>query len=51
MSILSKYVERQIKKRGAKAFFLWVAGLVAKATPSKKDDEMVEKIKKVIKEF
>jgi hypothetical protein len=49
--MLSKYVERQIKKRGAKAFFLWVAGLVAKATPSKKDDAMVEKIKAVLKEF
>jgi len=51
MSMLSKYVERQIKKRGAKGFFLWVAGLVAKATPSKKDDEMVAKIKAVLEEF
>jgi len=51
MSMLSKYVERQIKKRGAKAFFLWVAELIAKATPTKKDDQMVEEIKKVLKKF
>ena len=30
---------------------LWVLGLIAKATPSKKDDEMVEKIKKAVQEF
>ena len=51
MSMLSKYVERQIKKRGAKAFFLWVAELIAKATPSKKDDQMLAEIKKVLKKF
>ncbi len=51
MSMLSKYVERQIKKRGAKAFFLWVAELIAKATPSKKDDQMVAEIKKVLNKF
>ena len=51
MSILSKYVERQIKKRGAKGFFLWVAGLIAKATPSKKDDQMVAEVKKVLNKF
>jgi hypothetical protein len=51
MSMLSKYVERQIKKRGAKAFFLWVAELIAKATPTKKDDQMVAEIKKVLNKF
>jgi hypothetical protein len=49
--MLSRYIERQIKKRGAKGFFLWVAGLIAKATPSKKDDKMVEEIKKVLDKF
>lgn len=51
MSMLSKYVERQIKKRGAKAFFLWVAELIAKATPSKKDDQMVAEIKNLLNRF
>ena len=51
MSWASKYIERQIKKRGTKGMILWVMGLIAKATPSKKDDEMIEKIKKFMKEF
>ena len=51
MSWASKYVEPLIKKRGAKAFFLWVAELIAKATPSKKDDQMVAEIKKVLNKF
>jgi hypothetical protein len=51
MSWASKYIERQIKKRGTKGMIIWVMGLIAKATPSKKDDEMIEKIKKVMKEF
>tara|TARA_R110002153_G_scaffold198205_1_gene351745 strand:+ start:112 stop:267 length:156 start_codon:yes stop_codon:yes gene_type:complete len=51
MSMLSKYIEKQIKKRGAKGMIIWVMGLIAESTPSKKDDEMVEKIKKVMKEF
>ncbi len=51
MSWASKYIERQIKKRGTKGMILWVMGLIAKATPSKKDDENIEKIKKVMKEF
>ena len=51
MSWASKYIERQIKKRGTKGMIIWVMGLIAKATPSKKDDEMIEKIKKIMKEF
>ena len=49
--MLSKYVERQIKKRGAKAFFLWVAELIAKTTPSNKDDQMVAEIKNLLNKF
>ena len=51
MSILSKYVGRQVKKRGAKGFFLWIIDMIAKATPSKKDDEMVAEVKKVLNKF
>ena len=40
MSMLSAYIKRKVKKHGAKAF--------VKATPSKKDDEMVAKIKKAM---
>ena len=51
MSWASKLVEREIKKRGVKGVIIWVLSMIAKATQSKKDDEMVEKIKKVMKEF
>ena len=51
MSMLSKYIERQIKKHGLKKFILKVLGVVAKLTPSKEDDKMLEEIKKVLNEF
>ena len=51
MSMLSSWVRRQVKKKGAKAFMLKVLDMIVKATPSKKDDEMVAKIKEVLSEF
>ena len=51
MSWASKLVEREIKKRGVKGVIIWVMDMIAKATPSKKDDEMVAKIKSAIKDF
>jgi len=51
MSMLSSYVKRQIKKMGVKAFIMKVLDIIVKLTPTKKDDEMVAKIKQVIKEF
>ena len=51
MSMLSSYIKRQIKKMGVKAFIIKVLDVIVKLTPTKKDDEMVAKIKQVIKEF
>jgi len=51
MSMLSSYVKRQVKKIGAKAFIIKVIDLIVKATPSKKDDELVAKIKKAMESF
>jgi len=51
MSMLSSWVKRQVKKKGAKAFMLKVLDMIAKATPSKDDDKMVAKIKKVLAKF
>ena len=51
MSMLSSWVRRQVKKKGAKAFMLKVLDMIVKATPSKKDDEMVAKIKEVMDGF
>tara|TARA_R110002020_G_scaffold117803_2_gene269272 strand:+ start:556 stop:711 length:156 start_codon:yes stop_codon:yes gene_type:complete len=51
MSMLSKYIGRQVKKKGAKGFFLWIIDIIAKATPSKKDDQMVAEVRKVLNKF
>lgn len=51
MSMLSKWIDRQIKKKGIKNFIIWILDIVTKATKSKKDDEMVAEIKKVMKKF
>ena len=51
MSMLSSWVRKQVKKKGAKAFMLKVLDMIVAATPSKKDDEMVAKIKEVMDEF
>ena len=51
MSMLSSWVRKQIKKKGAKAFIVKILDMIVAATPSKKDDEMVAKIKEVLAEF
>ena len=55
MSMLSKYIDRyiakKVKKHGMRGAVIWFIGKLVKLTPSKKDDEMFEKIKEVMKEF
>tara|TARA_Y100000296_G_C4959904_1_gene150439 strand:- start:66 stop:227 length:162 start_codon:yes stop_codon:yes gene_type:complete len=51
MSMLSSYIKRQVKKHGARALIVKVLDIIVKATPSKKDDEMVAKIKEVLAEI
>lgn len=51
MSMLSAYIKKQTKKHGVKGFIIKVLDVIAKATPSKKDDEMVAKIKELLNEF
>ena len=51
MSMLSSWVRKQVKKKGAKAFMLKILDIIVSATPSKKDDEMLEKIKEVLKNY
>ena len=46
--MLSAYIKKKVKKHGAKAFILKVMDIIVKATPSKKDDEIVAKIKKAM---
>jgi len=51
MSMLSSWVRKQVKKKGAKAFMLKILDIIVSATPSKKDDEMLAEIKDVMKKF
>ena len=55
MSVFSKYAEkyiaRKVGKLGKKGAILWAVGKIVKFTPTKKDDEMVAKIKAVLKDF
>ncbi len=51
MSMLSKWIDRQVRKKGIKAFIIWILDIVTKATKNKNDDAMVAKMKKVMKEF
>jgi len=51
MSMLSSWVRKQVKKKGAKAFMLKILDIIVSATPSKKDDEMLDEIKKVLAKF
>lgn len=48
MSLLSKYIERQVRKKGLKTFMLGILKIVTKATPSKKDDKVVREIEKIL---
>ena len=48
MSLLSKYVARQVKKHGLKTVILAILGMVTKATKSKKDDQALVEIKKIL---
>ncbi len=47
--MIKRYVRGQIKKHGVKGFVIIVLELIAKVTPSKKDDILVEKIKVFVK--
>ena len=51
MSVFSKYIQRQIRKKGLTGIVMYVVKQYVKATPSKKDDEFVEKIEKMFQDF
>ena len=56
MSILSKaatraannYIKRKIKKIGIKGIVIWIMDTYAKSTPTKKDDQAVAELKKML---
>ena len=48
MSLLSRWVEKQVKKKGLKSFILKILEMATGLTKSKKDDEVVAEIKKIL---
>jgi|TARA_R110002051_G_scaffold315154_1_gene393227 hypothetical protein len=51
MSVFSKYIQRQIRKKGLTGIVMYVVKLYVKSTPSKKDDKFVEKVEKMFRDF
>jgi len=55
MSWASKYIDRYIAKKigklGRNGAILWVIEKIVKKTPTKKDDQMVAEIKKILNKF
>lgn len=46
--MVKRYIRGQVRRHGAKAVIIWTLETIAKMTPSKKDDEMIAKIKAVL---
>ena len=55
MSWASKYIDRYIAKKvakhGIRGTVIWFIEKLVKLTPSKKDDDMLERIKSAMKAF
>tara|TARA_R100001082_G_scaffold107570_1_gene81640 strand:+ start:823 stop:981 length:159 start_codon:yes stop_codon:yes gene_type:complete len=51
MSMLSKWIDRQIRKKGIVSVTFWFLERIAKATKDQKDDIFIAKIKKAIKDY
>jgi len=51
MSWASKYIQREIKKKGLTKIIMYVLKQYVKVTPSKKDDEFLEKVEEMFREF
>ena len=51
MSYFSRWVDRQLKKKGLTGCVMYIVKKYVKMTPSKKDDMAVEKVEAALKEF
>jgi len=51
MSWASKYIQRQIKKKGLTGIIMYVVKQYVKMTPSKKDDKFIKKVEKMFHDF
>ena len=51
MSWLSKYIDRQIKKKGLTGIIVYIVKQYVKRTPSKKDDKFIEEVEAMFNKF
>tara|TARA_R100000656_G_scaffold119606_1_gene93533 strand:- start:38 stop:205 length:168 start_codon:yes stop_codon:yes gene_type:complete len=51
MSVLSKYIQKQIRKKGLTGIIMYVIKQYVKATPSEEDDKFVAEIEKKFRDF
>jgi len=51
MSVLSKYIQRQIKKKSLTGIIMYVVKQYVKMTPSKKDDEFLVEVEAMFRKY
>ncbi len=51
MSIFSKWISRQLKKRGLTGIVMYIVRVYVKSTPSKEDDKFLEKVESMFRAF
>ena len=51
MSVFSKYIQRQIRKKGLTGIIMYVVKQYVTATPSKKDDEFLAEVEAMFPKF
>ena len=51
MSVLSKYIQRQLRKKGLTGIIMYVVKQYVKMTPGKKDDEFLAEVEAMFKAY
>lgn len=51
MSVLSKIIEKQVRKRGLTGLVMYIVKIYVKANPSKKDDVAFAKVEAAVREL
>ena len=51
MSVLSKYIQRQLKKKGLTGIIMYVVRQYVKMTRSQKDDEFLAEVEAMFKAY
>ena len=51
MSILSKYIQKQLRKKGLTGIIMYVVKQYVKMTPDKKDDEFLAEVETMFRKY